>query len=882
MPHRSDNYDMLLIPLCGCSSDVWSAGCILYELVAQRHAFEASSLTSLVRKIIAGKVRQVPCEKHFAATLLTIMTRPFPPQFPPLPEGTSLEVRLLVDEMLQLKPRRRPPVEQILAMPFLQPYTAAYVRRCEAAGERVPCLDIVAAMGIAAGYGAIPAEIRAPSSTPVVRPERQRMRDSSEMRAPPRAGRTPSPAPVLRRASELAVVASAQPSRGIVAGAEHVRLLQPHGVAAPLISAGIQRPSSAIAAGGAVPLALGRLSRQPEYLAAGAVAAAAPFAHKPSAPTSAARDLGEGARYVYAQAPPSRRSRDAAADVRSIAVPSYSKLYQQQQQALAQPADNNDEGVRSRAEHYARAPSPVAPLVPVQTSGVFYERFARAAVATPTIVEAERPRLGFGSALVSAPQALPPHLRVAAAVAGIAARALPEKQLPIIPCLPTQCAVSAARSGDGAGAAPMRTPQSVVAIGPTVIPVRVTPFALFPGPILAKPLESQQCPVKHSPNRASRQGASPALQAHNVVREPLAAGLMDGQRPEQVHDSGARPPRPIGSSANNAAICLPTSAQPITGHIIGSSLSSGRPRSTPRDILQVADKYLVPPSAPQAFNPSVPEVVTALPRRTTNRAQSPSSRSSSVDVAISQACLERHGAARELKTASVERGESVSTRDRAHHTDDTRACLQHNDNDNLSQYGAELPPPRAASAVARRIILPSEMLAGVRVDVAVRGCGTPTAPSPAVAVYSRQRIVSASREPVERRRTVSRDMSDDDNAGDDKEDAMLLLDADRLLPHAGASCGSMSTEEAEGGGARDIAAPLSAGSSSASSTMSIVTSHQVPLTKNVAGAVSSSPAEAGPLRCAASRAHVYVNRQLARTQAHPALYTLHTSSIPLC
>ena len=36
-------------------SDVWSLGCVLYEMITLRHAFEAANMRSLVMKIIRGQ-----------------------------------------------------------------------------------------------------------------------------------------------------------------------------------------------------------------------------------------------------------------------------------------------------------------------------------------------------------------------------------------------------------------------------------------------------------------------------------------------------------------------------------------------------------------------------------------------------------------------------------------------------------------------------------------------------------------------------------------------------------------------------------------------------------------------------------------------------------
>ena len=70
-------------------SDVWSLGCILYELLTLRHAFDGSSLPALVLKIVKGT-------------------------FPPPPERFSPALRRLVTAMLQRDPAQRPTAQEVL------------------------------------------------------------------------------------------------------------------------------------------------------------------------------------------------------------------------------------------------------------------------------------------------------------------------------------------------------------------------------------------------------------------------------------------------------------------------------------------------------------------------------------------------------------------------------------------------------------------------------------------------------------------------------------------------------------------------------------------------------------------------------------------------
>ncbi|XP_024919721.1 serine/threonine-protein kinase Nek5 isoform X2 [Cynoglossus semilaevis] len=76
-------------------TDIWSLGCVLYELCTLRHPFEGSSLRQLVSKICGGR-------------------------FNPVPGCYSYDLCLLVTQLIKVNPCDRPSVSCILKRPFLE------------------------------------------------------------------------------------------------------------------------------------------------------------------------------------------------------------------------------------------------------------------------------------------------------------------------------------------------------------------------------------------------------------------------------------------------------------------------------------------------------------------------------------------------------------------------------------------------------------------------------------------------------------------------------------------------------------------------------------------------------------------------------------------
>ena len=75
-------------------SDIWSLGCILYEMVTLRHAFDANSMKGLVLKILRGN-------------------------YPAIPSTYSDDLKGIIADMLIKEPQKRPSMRKILEKPFL-------------------------------------------------------------------------------------------------------------------------------------------------------------------------------------------------------------------------------------------------------------------------------------------------------------------------------------------------------------------------------------------------------------------------------------------------------------------------------------------------------------------------------------------------------------------------------------------------------------------------------------------------------------------------------------------------------------------------------------------------------------------------------------------
>ncbi|GMH93888.1 hypothetical protein TrVE_jg1907 [Triparma verrucosa] len=83
-------------------ADIWALGCVLYEMVTLKHAFDGSSINQLASKIIKGR-------------------------FPPISSRYSAHLKDLITAMLQTNPNKRPSIERILKLPFIGRHVGDFI-----------------------------------------------------------------------------------------------------------------------------------------------------------------------------------------------------------------------------------------------------------------------------------------------------------------------------------------------------------------------------------------------------------------------------------------------------------------------------------------------------------------------------------------------------------------------------------------------------------------------------------------------------------------------------------------------------------------------------------------------------------------------------------
>ena len=76
-------------------SDIWSLGCVLYELCTLKHPFESNNQGALILKIVRGK-------------------------YNPIPTTYSRQLSEVVDKLLNKNYKIRPSIQEILEMQFVK------------------------------------------------------------------------------------------------------------------------------------------------------------------------------------------------------------------------------------------------------------------------------------------------------------------------------------------------------------------------------------------------------------------------------------------------------------------------------------------------------------------------------------------------------------------------------------------------------------------------------------------------------------------------------------------------------------------------------------------------------------------------------------------
>jgi NIMA (never in mitosis gene a)-related kinase 1/4/5 len=89
-------------------SDIWSLGCILYEMLTLKHAFDSNS-----------KPNQIPVTYQLILGMKGLVLKILRGNYPPIPDAFSDDMRHLMSEMLMKDPLKRPTIRKILEQKFL-------------------------------------------------------------------------------------------------------------------------------------------------------------------------------------------------------------------------------------------------------------------------------------------------------------------------------------------------------------------------------------------------------------------------------------------------------------------------------------------------------------------------------------------------------------------------------------------------------------------------------------------------------------------------------------------------------------------------------------------------------------------------------------------
>lgn len=107
-------------------ADIWAMGCILYEMLTLQPAFQGSSEEEREHKIQQGEYTPLPKDRYF-----------------------SLDVKVLLQALLEVNPEKRPDTDELMTLSYLKPYLdeSPAVNQCEEMANRMNSASIVRSTG---------------------------------------------------------------------------------------------------------------------------------------------------------------------------------------------------------------------------------------------------------------------------------------------------------------------------------------------------------------------------------------------------------------------------------------------------------------------------------------------------------------------------------------------------------------------------------------------------------------------------------------------------------------------------------------------------------------------------------------------------------------